>query len=178
MIEQETVASAAAAVRAYLRMEGSAEQALLERVAGSAIALGEAFTGTPFVRRAVEERIAASAELTALAEQPVASIAAVLGADGLPLAVDGYAVDIDAEARGWVRTTGAGRLVTVRYTAGLAATWEALDPPLAQGVLLLAAHLFEARDAKAQPPAAVAALWRPYRRMRLVLPERARERAA
>jgi uncharacterized phiE125 gp8 family phage protein len=172
-IPAEALASAVAATRAYLRMEGAAEQAVLEQAAASAIAIGEAFTGCLFVRRSVEETLAAATGWAALAGQPVASIDAVLGADGAALAVDGYAVDIDAEARGWVRlTSGSGR-ITVRYVAGLAEGWEALDAPLAQGVMLLAAHLFDRRDAGAQPPAAVAALWRPYRRVRLAWPERA-----
>ncbi|MEO7750897.1 MAG: head-tail connector protein, partial [Sphingomicrobium sp.] len=40
--------------------------------------------------------------------------------------------------------------------------------PIRQGVLRLTAHLFSARDgAGGEPPAAVTALWRPYRRLRL-----------
>jgi uncharacterized phiE125 gp8 family phage protein len=57
--------------------------------------------------------------------------------------------------------------VAVRYRAGLAADWAALPAPLAHGAVLLAAHLFENRDAGRAPPAAVAALWRPYRVVRL-----------
>ena len=173
MIDEDTVAAAVAAVRAYLRLEGTAEQALLERVAASALALGEAFTGCVFVRRTVEERVSLSTGWALLDGQPVTAIEAVLGADGVALPVEAYAVDVDAASRGWVRLTGGTQRVTVRYSAGLAETWDALDAPLAQGCVLLAAHLFEARDAKAMPPAAVAALWRPYRRMRLAFPERA-----
>lgn len=172
-IPAEALASAVAATRAYLRVEGAADQAVLEQAAASALAIGEAFTGALFVRRSVEEQVAAASGWAALAAQPVSSIDAVLGADGAALAVGAYAVDIDAEARGWVRlVSGSGRM-TVRYAAGLAATWDALDAPLAQGVVLLAAHLFDRRDAGAQPPAAVAALWRPYRRLTLAWPERA-----
>jgi hypothetical protein len=47
-------------------------------------------------------------------------------------------------------------------------SWDALPPPVAQGVVLLIAHLFADRDGTAAPPAAVAALWRPWRRMRLL----------
>ena len=40
--------------------------------------------------------------------------------------------------------------------------------PIRQGVLRLVAHLFTVRDGDGgEPPAAVTALWRPYRRMRL-----------
>lgn len=173
MIDDETVAAVVAAARAYLRVEGTGEQALFERVAASAVALGEAFTGCVFVRRTVEERVATTSGWTALAAVPVAVIESVLRPDGAALPVGAYAVDIDAEAHGWVRVTGAAQVVTVRCSAGLAATWDALPAPLAQGAVLLAAHLFENRSADAQPPAAVAALWRPYRRLRLTLPERA-----
>jgi uncharacterized phiE125 gp8 family phage protein len=173
MIDDGTVAAVVAATRAYLRVAGSGEQVLLERIAASAAALGEAFTGCVFVRRTIEERIAATGAWSVLAAMPVASIEAVLGADGAAMPVAGYTVDIDAGARGWVRVTGAAQTVTVRCSAGLAATWDALPAPLSQGIVLLAAHLFENRNAEAQPPAAVAALWRPYRRLRLTLPERA-----
>ena len=44
----------------------------------------------------------------------------------------------------------------------------AIPAPVLQGVVLLAVHLFEHRDGAAAPPAAVAALWRPYRRLRLL----------
>jgi uncharacterized phiE125 gp8 family phage protein len=53
----------------------------------------------------------------------------------------------------------------VRYVAGAATRWGAVPAPVAQGVLLLAVHLFEHRGGAATPPAAVAALWRPYRRL-------------
>jgi len=43
----------------------------------------------------------------------------------------------------------------------------AIPAPVMQGVVLLAVHLFEHRDGAVAPPAAVAALWRPYRRLRL-----------
>ena len=54
------------------------------------------------------------------------------------------------------------------HAASGASRWEALEP-IRQGVIRLAAHLFTHRDAadEGAPPAAVAALWRPWRRMRL-----------
>ena len=55
-------------------------------------------------------------------------------------------------------------------TAGLAADWAGLPDGLRHGVIRLAAHHYRERDAAsaaASPPAAVAALWRPWRAMRL-----------
>ena len=69
MIDEGSVAALVAAVRAYLRVEGTAEQALLERVAASAVALGEAFTGCVFVRRTVEERVALASGWLAYRQQ-------------------------------------------------------------------------------------------------------------
>ena len=45
--------------------------------------------------------------------------------------------------------------------------WEAVPAPLAHGLVLLAVHLWENRRADQAPPAAVTALWRPYRRVGL-----------
>jgi len=65
---------------------------------------------------------------------------------------------------------GTGRMA-VRFTAGMAATWSGLPESLRQGILRLAAHHYSMRSneaAESAPPAAVAALWRPWRRLRLI----------
>lgn len=51
--------------------------------------------------------------------------------------------------------------------ADLAADWDAVPGPVAQAIVLLAAHLIEHRDA-GPPPMAVAALLRPFRVLRLI----------
>jgi uncharacterized phiE125 gp8 family phage protein len=91
-------------------------------------------------------------------------------AAGVALPSSSYAVDIDARDDGWVRVLDAGDATRVRVsgTAGLAMDENDVPEPIRQGVLRLVAHLFTARDGDAgEPPAAVTALWRPYRRMRL-----------
>jgi hypothetical protein len=56
----------------------------------------------------------------------------------------------------------------VSGTAGIADDENSVPEPIRQGVLRLVAHLFMSRDGEGgQPPAAVTALWRPYRRLRL-----------
>jgi uncharacterized phiE125 gp8 family phage protein len=53
----------------------------------------------------------------------------------------------------------------------MAAGWAALPAALRQGVVRLAAHFHAHRTGETarpqEPPAAVTALWRPYRRVRL-----------
>jgi uncharacterized phiE125 gp8 family phage protein len=62
-----------------------------------------------------------------------------------------------------------GRRIRVTGVAGMATEPNAVPEPIRQGVLRLVAYLFASRDGLGgEPPAAVTALWRPYRRMRLI----------
>jgi uncharacterized phiE125 gp8 family phage protein len=94
---------------------------------------------------------------------PVSAIVAVV-ALGTALPIADYAVDVDADARGWVRVA---RRASVTVRAGLAVDWAGLPAGVRHGVVMLAAHLCEHRDGAAPVPAAVTALWRPFRRMAL-----------
>ncbi|HEX8485399.1 hypothetical protein [Sphingomonas sp.] len=154
-IPSAAIAGAVAAGRALLRLEGGQEDALLGRLGGTALLLAEAFVGQRLIVRGFVDRVPADGAWHRLVAEPVTALVG-----------DGFAVDIDAHGVGWVRATGGG-VASVAYSAGLATTWEALPAALAQGVALLAAHLFEHREGDAAPPSAIAALWRPWRRMRL-----------
>ena len=85
--------------------------------------------------------------------------------------VGDYGIDIDAHAQGWVRVIqpGSAGRVRVSLSAGLSADWAGLPEPVRLGILRLAAHIHAHRDAADDvgPPAAVAALLRPWRRLRL-----------
>lgn len=166
-------AGAVAAVKAYLRIETSDEDALIARLVGTAIGHGETFTGRTLIARGVTERMTIDGGWRRLARAPVTTITAVEGlpasGDPVALAAGSYAIDIDAARDGWVRVSGGSGRARVTFTAGLASDWSGLPEPIAQGVVRLAAHLFTHRDARDEgaPPAAIAALWRPWRRMRL-----------
>ena len=163
-------------VKAYLRIAGSDEDALLAGLVRTASELCEGFTRTALIEREVEETIAARPAWTRLEVAPVRAILAVsaLAADGSTsaLAAEDYAIDIDAAGDGWVRVLrsgGAGR-TAVRYRAGRAADWNGVPEPLRQGIVRMAAHFYTHREREdgSGPPAAVTALWLPYRRLRLV----------
>lgn len=168
-IPPAAIAAAAGEARAFLRIEGTGEAALLERLADTAIRVAEAFTGTLLIARAVEEIVPADTGWRVLGTMPVRSITGATVPGGAALAVGAYAVDITGDGVGWVRTIDAGGATRVAFAhvAGVAETWEALPAPLSQGVVALIAHLFDHRGGDARPPAAVAALWRPYRRLAL-----------
>jgi uncharacterized phiE125 gp8 family phage protein len=155
--------------QAYVRVETGEEEALLAGLIRTASALCEAFLGQVVVARGFTVDVPASACWQRLDTGPVQSIETVEAA-GVALPSGSYAVDIDARGDGWVRVLDAGDATRVRVsgTAGLAVDENGVPEPIRQGVLRLVAHLFTARDGDAgEPPAAVTALWRPYRRMRL-----------
>lgn len=159
------IAAARGAVKAHLRTIGTGEDALIERHAASALALCEAFTGQAVILREHVDPVAADGIWRRLGAAPVAAITRVTGADDVVPDAGAFAIDIDARREGWVRASMPGRVARVTYDAGLASAWDGLPPPLAQGVVLLAAHLLN--GATVEPPAAVTALWRPWRRMRV-----------
>jgi hypothetical protein len=87
----------------------------------------------------------------------------------LPMPDDAWMTEIDPADGTLLAAQAAGaRRVQVSGIAGLATDENDVPEPIRQGVLRLVAHLFTARDGTdVEPPAAVTALWRPYRRMRL-----------
>jgi uncharacterized phiE125 gp8 family phage protein len=170
-------ADALGEAKAYLRVIGADEDGMLAGLLGAAGAHCEAFTGKVLLARGFAETAAASGSWRRLARGPVLAITGIEGvrADGIAVALpsDAYAIDIDARGDGWFRMSGAsgGTRVRVSFQAGLAANWLGLPEPLRHGVVRLAAHFYAHRDdaAGGAPPAAVTALWRPWRRLGLKL---------
>ena len=160
--------------QAYVRVETGEEEAVLAGLLRTATGLCEAFLGQVVMARSFTATVKADSCWQRIALTPVRAIEAVsaVAADGttVPLSPSAYAVDIDSDGDGWVRLVGPageGR-VEVSGTAGMAAQGDDVPEPVRQGVLRLVAHLFNARDGSGgEVPAAVTALWRPYRRMRL-----------
>ncbi len=166
----EATPVAIAELRAWLRIEAGgeadAELAVQLRVATE---LCERYIGTALLERTLRETLAARGEWQALSVAPVRAVTEVhqLADDGgeAALVPGRYAIDIDAAGQGWVRcAAGAGR-IAVTYRAGSAGDWNAVPEPVRHGILRLAAHL--RMDGDGVPPAAVTALWRPWRVMRL-----------
>jgi len=171
--------AALAEAKALLRAGDAGEDALIGAMLASAACLCERFTGQVLIARTLRETLGARHPphrrgWRKLARTPVRAIGAVerIGEGGGATLVPAgdYAVDIDANGDGWIRVDPAPGPVRVSFEAGLATDWDGVPMALRQGVLRLAAHLYTYRTdsgAQAEPPAAVAALWRPWRRLRL-----------
>ena len=159
--------------QAYLRIETGEEEALLAGLIRSASGLCEAFVNQVVIARPFEIHLPASFNWQRLPLTPVKSITqvAALDADGIAatLPADGYAIDIDSSGDGWLRLSQrGGTRIRVTGTAGIADDENGVPEPIRQGVLRMVAHLFASRAGEGgEPPAAVTALWRPYRRLRV-----------
>ena len=163
-------------LKQWLALTGSREDTALERLIGAALELCEGFTGQLPLEATCEEVIGARPDWQPLATRPVQAILSVQGnpAEGawFALAADAYAIELDSDGSARVRVTspGAAGRIAVRFVAGLAPSWNGLPESLRHGVIRLAAHQHRARENSAAdpvPPAAVTALWRPWRRMRV-----------
>ena len=173
------------AAKQWLAITGARDDALLTDLLASALRLCEAFTGSFPLPTTLREDLAASTRWQKFASHPITAINGLeaIGSDHSrrPLAPDSYAIDTAFDGTAAIRLTAAipEPRIAVTMTAGLAADWAALDPALRQGIIRLAAHYYRERDyheresgaraalAASAPPAAVTALWQPWRRLRL-----------
>lgn len=159
-------------LRAYLRLGGGDDEATLAGALRSARALCEAFTGLWPIRRTVVETLPLVRGSVRLSGAPLVAVTLVerIAADGSAAIVPAgaFAVEVDAHGAASLFVAGEAARVRATYGAGMAADWNGVPEPIRHGLLRMAAHLFETRGGAADvPPAAVAALWRPYRRLRL-----------
>ncbi len=168
--------AALAELKDWLAITTPGDDAALGALLRTALEACEGFTGQMPLAQLCEEILPASSCWQALATRPVLAVTWV---EGIPAAgarfaipVEDYAIDLEADGGGLFRLLQAGEAdrVAVRFTAGLAAEWDGLPESLRHGALRLAAHHYRQREsdaARTMPPAAIAALWRPWRRMRV-----------
>lgn len=160
--------------QAYVRIETGEEEAVLAGLIRTASALCEAFLNQVVIARDFQVDLPASGAWERLPLTPVGAITSVEAINSAgaasPLASADYVIDIDSSGDGWVRVSRSDGAIRLRVggRAGMADDENGVPEPIRQGVLRLVAHLFTSRDsAGGDPPAAVTALWRPYRRLRL-----------
>lgn len=183
--------SALAELKQWLGVTTTRDDGPLSALLASALETCEAFTGSMPLAAQCEEVLPAEAGWHALSTRPVQAITAIdgLGPDPIgtgtgsssaserfPLPAGTAEIDLGADGGGRVRLslppdpTRSIVRIAVRFTAGLADDWDHLPDGLRHGMIRLAAHQHREREsegAAALPPASVAALWRPWRRMRL-----------
>ena len=164
-----------AELKQWLAITTTSDDTLLVDLLAAAHAMCERFTGLVAYKSEVRERFAATGLEYALGAQPVLYFLDVTAIDhGLGTRL------LTADEASFERTgndSGTLKLgasipepqVEARYYAGLSDDWAMVEGGLRHGIIRYAAHQYRERDAgpAEAPPAAVAALWRPYRRVRL-----------
>lgn len=161
------------ALKDYLRITLSNEDALLISLLRASLDICENFIGSPALLTHYTEDITVTGSWQNLTKIPVASIDSVMqlsveGAETI-LPIDSYAIDILGTGHGRFRGLNRSGRVRVSYRAGQSENWTDLAEPIRSGIIRLSAHIYSNRhiDGNAQPPSAIVALWQPYRRLRI-----------
>lgn len=163
-------------LKQWLAITSTREDTALTQLLRAALDTCEGFTRAVPLETTFEEVHDTASGWKMLGLPPVRSITGVQGiaADGSRFAIPAgqYLIDITCDSVGRISLIDAAGAVkiAVTYTAGIAATWDSLPAALRHGLIRLAAFHFRAREVdvvSAMPPAAISALWHPFRRMRL-----------
>lgn len=168
--------SALAELKQWLGITTTRDDAPLATLLAAALETCEGFTGQMPLECSCEEVLPAAPGWRSIATRPVLAISAIeaIATDGThsTLSASTYEIELDADGTGRVRLPQPGpeQRVAVRFTAGLSHEWDTLPNSIRHGLIRLAAHQHRQREsdgAAPLPPTAVAALWRPWRRLRL-----------
>ncbi|KGB55630.1 hypothetical protein FG91_01235 [Sphingopyxis sp. LC81] len=160
--------------RGWLRLGATIDDAVVAGLVRAATNICEAFIGQWLVIRAAEEVLPLKNGVVQLGARPVVAINSVT----LLLPGGGEAVLGGGDYRTTVGRDGTARValddprgaarVRIAYRAGIAEGANGIPEAIRQGIVRMTQHLHEARDgAGAAPPAAIAALWQPWRRLTL-----------
>jgi|TARA_R100000049_G_C1953418_1_gene103551 uncharacterized phiE125 gp8 family phage protein len=168
------LAPALAELKHWLGITRTADDAQLIGLVGAAMEACERFTGLTPIASTIEETCEASHEWTRLVSRPIARVVGVeqIASDGTRIAVSAQDYDLhlsgDGSAQLRLRTGPFLSRLVVTLEAGLARDWAGTPDGLRHGILRFAAFLHrEGEAAQGEPPAAIGALWRPWRVLRL-----------
>ena len=162
-------------LKSWLGISRPKEDPMLSDLLAASLSLCEAFTGQSPLEQTVEETVGSQFGSYMLSSRPVQSLVAaqIVNEDGSRVALDPaefeFSIDHDYRACIKFKRNLEGRSIVVSVRAGIASEWNAMPEALKQGIIRLAAFHYRDRETgrDAEPPASVAALWRPWRTIRL-----------
>jgi uncharacterized phiE125 gp8 family phage protein len=173
-LDKAPPAAALGELKAFLRIEDSAEDALLAGLLRAATETVEAMLGLLLFEREVEERGPVQAGSLALTAEPARTLleARAEFGDGTQrvLGAGEASLQTDRHGTGQLSVPGVvdGTDLVVRYRAGMANDWNWVPETLRLAVIRVAGHFFSHRDAPDDPgvPPSVRRMispWRPRR---------------
>ncbi|GMN02269.1 hypothetical protein [Erythrobacter sp. MTPC3] len=164
-------------LKSWLGISRTNEDELLIGLLRASLDICEGFTGQMPLAQTVEERVSPMAGCRTLASQPLVNVVSVQaiaeGGTRAELAPDSYTVTLQAAggASFELKRSLPDQLVAISLVAGIAGDWQTMPGALKQGVIRMAAYHYRDREGdgtrSSPPPASVAALWRPWRQLRL-----------
>ncbi|MCW0200019.1 hypothetical protein [Sphingopyxis sp.] len=160
--------------RGWLRLGATIDDAVVAGLIRAATNICEAFIGQWLIVRAAEEIVPLDCGTVRPGVRPVVAIDAVAlllpGGGETVLDEAGYRAQIarDGTASIAIHERGDADRARIAFRAGMAAGANGIPEAIRQGILRMTQHLHEARDGSGgAPPAAIAALWQPWRRLTL-----------
>ena len=160
--------------RSWLRLGATIDDAVVAGLVRAATNICEAFIGQWLIVRAGEEVLPPRGRTVQPGARPVVGVDGVtlLFPDGVEAALNNgdyrTAIGRDGTARVTIDDPGSAVRVRVAYRAGIADGANAIPEAIRQGIVRMTQYLHDARDGTgATPPAAIAALWQPWRRLTL-----------
>lgn len=175
-IEKGAAPVGVAEAKAWLRLGAGHDDAVVAGLIRSAADLCEAFTGQMLIVRTVTEEMPVRAGWIGLVKRPVVAVEAVtglVGEDETLLAAEAWRHEIDRDGAARVQVeAGEATRLRITYRAGMADDVNGVPEAIRQGLARMIQHLHEGRseareDFGRAPPAIVAALWQPWRRVGL-----------
>jgi len=159
--------------RGWLRMGATIDDAVVAGLVRAATNICEAFIGQWLIERAAEETVPLSGGAATLSPRPVIALDGVtllLPETAEILPAERYHLTVARDGTGRVAIVDPGQAERVRITcrAGIAADANGVPEAIRQGIVRMTQHLHDARDDDdVAPPAMIAALWKPWRRLTL-----------
>ena len=158
--------------RGWLRLGATIDDAVVAGLIRAATNICEAFIGQWLIVRAAEEIVPLDCGTVRPGVRPVVAIDAVAlllpGGGETVLDEAGYRARIarDGTASIAIHERGDADRARIAFRAGMAAEANGIPEAIRQGIVRMTQHLHEARDGSGgAPPAAIAALWQPWRRL-------------
>jgi uncharacterized phiE125 gp8 family phage protein len=154
-------------IKSSLRLDTSADDALLAGWIRAAVGQAEDYLGYPLLTAEFEQYFHNERSALLLDKNPVREVLAVVQ-DTIALLANEYERE---DNKGMTRISIAqyGAKISVRYIAGVYAEPNEIPESIRAGISRQVVHLYTHRDAPdiAAFPNAVLALWQPYRQMRV-----------
>lgn len=160
--------------RGWLRLGPSIDDAVIAQLLRASTSICEAYIGQWLIVRTATDLLPVRGGAVRLAARPVIAVETVTllpaNDEETVLGAGDYRLirEPGGAARLVISFPGDADRVRISYRAGMAAGVNDIPEAIRQGIVRMTQHLHDARDGAGEtPPAVIAALWQPWRRLSL-----------